>query len=85
MRSASTANLTHTAKNHLVNVAMAVDQNILGSIVHAAKIADAHRIAAAPFARREFEHQHRSAGLARHQRGAKRSIAPADDENVGFR
>ena len=60
-------------------------QHVLRLIMHAAQVAGMHRVAAAPFARCRFQHQHAGAGLARGERRAQRRIAAADDEDVKHR
>ncbi|MNT32613.1 hypothetical protein D3C72_1685060 [compost metagenome] len=59
-----------------------LDQHVLRRVVHAAQVAGVLRIAAAPLLGRGFQQQHRSAGLARHQRGAQRGIAATDNQYV---
>lgn len=59
-----------------------IDQHVLRRVVHAAQVAGVLRIAAAPFFGRGLQQQHRSAGFARHQGGAQRGIAAADNQYV---
>jgi hypothetical protein len=61
---------------------ISLGQHVLRCVVHAAQVAGVHAVAAAPFARRGFQQQHRRARLAGREGRTQRGVAAADDQHI---